>query len=184
MAMKIKKYSIWSVVTLLLFVAMLSPCWAGDTYNQTVSFKIGESYVMYYGTVDMTDDTVGNFYTQACFLHELNHNNAFIYAVCSEAGTEDVNVTAEYSMDRTTWLAGTAIDGLDQLGTTSLVDTINVVTGAQQNAYYVGRWIRLKFDGQTGNGDTTVSWWMVFRKNTPYVGSRGEASWYGVMNKI
>jgi hypothetical protein len=173
---------------LFALILVLVPCllFAGDTYNQTVSVKVGESYVMYYGTVDMSDDSTGNFYTQAMFLHDLNLGNGYLWAVCSNpnTGTEDVNVTCQYSMDRTTWLSDTALDGFDALGTTSVCDTVNVITGTNSTKFRTGRWIRILFDGQTGNTECTVSWWLILPKNEPFLGSKLDKSWYGIENKL
>lgn len=181
-----KKYSIFAVIFLLLLLVTM-PAMAGDTYNYAVSTKIGENYVLYYGTVNTTSDSIGNHYTQAMFIQELTANNAYIWAVTSNpnTGTEKVDVTAQYSMDRTTWISSTAaIDGLNDLGATSVPDTINVIVGARQVAYGPARWMRILFDGQAGNTKCTVTWYVLLRKSEDFRGSKGDQSWYGVMDKL
>jgi len=174
------KYNLFKIGILIVLLLAFSVCgWAGTTDDETVSVKIGETYVLYYGTIDMSDDTTGTFKTQAMHFQELSEGTAYAYVVCSEAGTEDVNVTAEYSMDGTNFVAASAIDGLDACGTTAKQDTVDIITGVEQVKHRVGKWIRLSFVGQTGNGDTTISWWILFRKGEPFRGSGGDKSWYG-----
>lgn len=125
----------------------------------------GFDYVRYYGTVDMSDDTTGSHYTQAFLIGNANAVDGMLQAACSEAGTEDVNVFVEYSHDRTTWTAGTTDGDLDALGTTTVNDTLGIAAGVDQILYHNLIWARLHFDGQTGNGDTTVTWSVSLRKN-------------------
>ena len=80
--------------------------------------------------------------------------------------------------------AKTAIDGLNDLGATSVADTINIIIGARQPQYAPARWMRILFDGQAGNTKCTVSWWVLFRKSEGFIGSKGDQSWYGVMDKL
>ena len=179
-----RKYSLWAVVVLLLALVVAMSARAGDTDDYAVSVKIGETYVLYYGTVSMVLDSIGNHYTQAMHIQELTQGNAYIWALTSNpnTGTEDVDVTAQYSMDGTTWLAGSGIDGLTQMGATSVADTVNIITAVRQAAYAPAKWTRILFDGQTGNTKCVVSWWMLFRKGEPFRGSGGDRSWYGVQN--
>jgi len=169
----VNTFFIGFVLMFLFLILFWSNAFSGDTYNYAVTTKGNlESKLIYQGKIDMSDDTTGNHYTKWMYITDFNNNDAYIWAVCSEAGTEDVNVTAEYSMNAdstsTGFVAGTAIDGLDALGTTPKVDTVNVVTGTADVKFKAARMVRFKFDGQTGNGDTTVSWWFVLRRNAVY----------------
>ncbi|MBC8458851.1 MAG: hypothetical protein H8D67_12730 [Deltaproteobacteria bacterium] len=155
---------IFAVLVLALFVSM--PAFSGDTYEQTVNREIFPTGVMYWGTVDMTSDSVGNFYTDAMFVGNCNTNNAFIWAYCSEAGTEDVNVFAQYAqMPDGTYVLAAEASGkiIDALGTTATQDTITVTAGVSCKVYPTARWLSLKFDGQTGNPLTTVTWYVFLK---------------------
>lgn len=160
------------VMIVLMVLLWCAGAFAGDLYNTDVKVEMGKSYVIYYGTVDTVN--TDNSYTQWMNISGMNHDASYIWAVCSNvAGTEDVNVLVEYSMDRTNAVATTlnsgALDDMDQLSTTTKYDTISTIGGAACPVYKAKpKWFRVKFDGQSGNGATTISWWCVFRKDTPY----------------
>lgn len=165
---------------LMILVLCMAPfVFSGDTYDQTVySIDLGKT-IIFYGTVDMSSDTVGNFYTQAIDITDINADHCYVTAVCSEGGTEDVNALVQYSQDKTTWLNETknsaAIDGLDAIGTTTKVDTVDVLVGASSTCYKSFRYMCLKFDGQTGNPDITVTWYLVFQKRNDLGKVEGKA---------
>ncbi len=150
---------------LILFVSM--PVFAGDTYEQAVSMKILPTGVVYSGTVDMTADSIGNFYTNAMYIGCCNSNNAMIQAVCSNVtGTEDVNVFAQYAQtpDGTYVLASEASGSIiDALSTTTINDTINVTTAVGCKVYPTNLWLSLKFDGQASSGLTTITWYVFLK---------------------
>lgn len=148
-----------AVVVLSGFTAIL-----GTTYNQAVSVSEGQTSVSYYGTVDMTADTTGTWYTQDMYIADMNESAAYIRAVASNvAGTEDVNVTVEFSNDRITW--DTVGDVIDNLSTTVKYDTLSTVAGVALAQFKTNRWMRIKFVGQTGNPATTISWYAFLQKN-------------------
>ena len=106
-------------------------------------------------------------------ISDLNSGHCYIGAICSDVtGTEDVNVLVEYSFDRTNALATAlnsgAIDDMDALGTTMKIDTVDVIGGANCGYYKAALWMRLKFDEQTNNPATVISWWLTFKKNEPF----------------
>jgi len=158
------KKSLFSIFAILLlgfsFMAM------GDTYNYTTSADEGATYVRYLGQVSLASDSVGNHYTEAFYIGDSNQNTAYTSLVCSNvAGTEDVNVYLECSQDRLNWVT---ISGVlkDQLTTTQVYDTLNVIMGVNRLEYKSSVWARLKFDGQTNNPSTTVTWSAYLPKNT------------------
>lgn len=168
------------VICLALLLMFQTLLFAGDTYEQAVSRKVFASGVLYYGTVDMTADSIGNFYTNAMFVGNCNTNNAHIWAVCSNvSGTEDVNVFAQYSqLPDGTYIDAAQASGkiIDALSTTTVTDTINVTVGVACTVYPTARWLSLKFDGQTANPLTTVSWYVFLKFDTP-IGSDWVKNW-------
>ena len=155
-----KKIFLTSFLILLMIGLALS-----YVENHKAYVKVGKSYIMYYGTVDMSSEAEGNHYTQALFIAEFNEGHGYLSAVCSEVGIEDVDVYVEYSQDLSTWVSGGEITGLNGLGTTMKTDTVDVINGAQNIRWKAWRWIRFKFDGQAGNDDTTVTWRFLLMRN-------------------
>lgn len=155
-----------AVLVLSGFTAIL-----GTTYNQTVNISEGETTVSYYGTVDMSADTTGTWYTQDMYIGDMNESAAYIRAVASDVtGTEDVNVTVEFSNDRLTW--DTVGDVIDNLNTSVVYDTLSTVAGTALAQYKANRWMRIKFVGQTGNPSTTLTWYAFLQKNAGASDSR------------
>src|SRR5690606_16601407 len=105
-------------------------------------------------------------YTQAFYIGDANQNTASVSLVCSDVtGTEDVDVFLELSQDRLNWITiSTALK--DQLQTTLVYDTLNIIGGVNLQQYKNSVWARLKFDGQANNPSTTVSWSAFLPKNT------------------
>jgi len=136
--------------------------------------------VRYYGTVSTTvagTDSVGIDYTKACFIANLNSSNAYFYTIMTNStrGTEDANISVQYSLDRTTWFLGSQASGVikDQQSTTATIDTLNVQTGVTDPNYDVGLYVRLKWDYQAANpAENTGSWSIVFTKPTGLYGKK------------
>jgi len=164
--MCLRKIFLFAMVLVMLF-AFIIPVYAGDTYEQTVRRRVFSTGVLFYGTVDMTADSVGSWYTNSMFIGNCNTNNAMIWAICSNVtGTEDVNVFAQYSQEYDgTWVLADSASGkiIDALGTTTKRDTINVIDGVNDSTYPAARWLSLKFIGQTSNPLTTVSWYVFLK---------------------
>ena len=168
------------LIFLAIALLMVSQLWAGDVYDETVKRRETKTRVIYYGTVTFAAaDLTDSHWTQFFQIDDCNASGkAGLYptigAVCSNvAGTEDVNVIAHYSMNMDTSIVSSLNSGvvIDQVVTTMLIDTLNYYAGAA-DAYFQGaRWMRLVFDGQTGNPATTVSWWVSLAKNDPNAGA-------------
>ena len=97
--------------------------------------------------------------------------NCFIAAYTNNQSGDDVDVFVEYSPDRSTWKLSTQASGkiLDDLnGGTLQADTVNVVAATADVLYNSTIWMRLKYDGQTGNPEaTTVTFFLKFTKTVP-----------------
>lgn len=154
---------------LLLFALLcVFPLFAGaqDTYDYSVSIDEGLSFVRYTGSLNVFPDTTGNHYTQAMFIGDLNQNTGMFQGICSNVpGTESVNVLLQVSNDRLNWVE-IASPLRSALATTAVYDTVNVIQGVNRIEYRNSVWMRLKFDGQTGNPRTTISWSVYLPKNT------------------
>jgi hypothetical protein len=134
-------------------------------YDKAVSKRDLPGRVIYFGSVAFADSASGtNYYTQAMLVSPFSAANAYGYFVCSEVGTEDVNVFVEYSNDRLTWYAGTTNSSLDAVGTTAKTDTLNIVAGAHDMIYHTFVWVRLKFTAGQAINSTTITWSVGFDK--------------------
>lgn len=177
------------VVVLLSFLAATS-LFPAVTQDQTVSVKEGTDYVMYYGSVDMNADSTGKFYTQWFYIHGLNQNSAYIaaYATDESGETEDINTFLKFAMkpDSTvqfSWTDEDTLNDMDQMtyGTTKK-DTIDIDEGVTNLSYKTARYMRILFQGMSGNPDgTDVYWYVLFQKpeNSTAWGGRGDRlAWY------
>lgn len=165
----------------LLIVLLVPLVFSASYYNETVSKLDVPGKVVYYGTTTFADSASGTiYYTQAFFIAPYTAAYAYGYFVCSEAGTEDVNVFLEYSNDRTTWYAGTTNSALDAVGTTAKMDTLNIIAGAEDEPYRTFVWARLKFVAGGAINSTTISWSVGFDKPSGLQNKKNAA----VLNKI
>lgn len=152
----------WMILAALLLVC--APVLAGTHYNETVNVTTEantKGQIIYHGTVTFADSASGAiYYTQAMWIGGCNVNNLYGYLVCSEVGTEDVDVTLEYSRDLVTWVAGSEVKNAQ--GTTATFDTLNIIAGAKQLPYLVFPWVRWKFlAGSTMSTNEMVLTWVV-----------------------
>jgi len=161
-------------VLIIAFAIGLALAATATTYNNATYFEEGEvgtNYVLYYGTVaTTTSDSIGYDYTKPMYIAPFTEYNCFYYLVMSNSarGTEDCNVYVEYSFDRLTWFVGSAASGKikDQLTTTAVSDTLNIIVGVEDTNYKIAPWMRLKFDYEAGNPAlTTTTWKLRFFKN-------------------
>jgi hypothetical protein len=182
--------SLRSILCVVLLALFAMPAFALDDHkNAGTAFVYEDDFiVMFYGTqapTGMNPDSTTNWYTKAFYIGDCNAGHAFVGAVTSEyaatAVTIDVNVYIEHALylgGSESWLAGPVASGivLDQLtGTTVQNDTLDNYgpAGATESVihnrfYNTMPWMRLKFDGQTGNAkNAVVSWWVSFTKKTP-----------------
>ena len=157
------------------FAAGTSTLWNRDTYKDEGA--PGSAWVHYYGstaTVIANTDSIGTHYTKAMWIGDYNQLNCYYSMVMSNSarGTEDCNVTIQYSADGdTSWYAGSVSSGKikDQLTTMQVQDTVNVIVGVNDDNYPTGLWCRLKFENQAGNPYlTTLTWHLFFRKDPTF----------------
>jgi hypothetical protein len=184
---------------LILFIAALMlvsiPAFSGSTsavYNSPTFCQegpAGTGWVMYYGYTDSCSvantDSTGDHYTKAMWIPYYTESDCFFNMQSSNSagGTEDCNVYVEYSYDRTTWFVGSANSGkiYDQLTTTMVADTLNVIVGSRDTFYKTAPWMRLHFDWQAGNPCGSVtSWRLIFRKPAAYT----KYPTYNIQNKL
>lgn len=162
----IKAFATVPVLYILLLLAAI-PAIAGENYNQVVTAKNdAKSGVLEYSWSFTMTDSTGNYYTKAMRIDGIERDkDGTLETVCSEVGTENVDVFAEYSSDLKTWIAGTTDADLDALGTTQVSDTVGVSAGIDQKlTFRTLKWMRYKYAGQSGNQQTTVSGRLTLRK--------------------
>lgn len=168
-----------SFITGLLLVGLMATlvyAAATGTVKNTDSYytegPVGSNYVKYWGVTDATaaTDSVGIHYSKALYIAPFagttTYALVFLDMYNSALGTEDCNVSMEYSNDLATWVAGAGVIK-DQLTTTEVVDTVNVVTGTTDGRFNTFDYMRFKFDYQTGNPTLTyVTWVLRLQKPT------------------
>lgn len=139
---------------------------SAQTYNTPVTTVEGATYVRYTGSVDMTTDSTGSHYTQAMSIADANSGSGAVQLrLPNVTGTEDVNVFVEFSYDLLNWSAiSTAVT--DGLSTTVVYDSLHSVGGADLFEFESSVWMRLHFDGQSGNPSNTLYWNVYLPKNT------------------
>ena len=134
-----------------------------QTYDAPVNVTEGSTYVRYMANVKITAETAT--YTQAMLLAEANRDTAFIRAYFANLeGSEDVDVTIEFSNDLKKWTAGSATL-ITALGSSAVYDTLNVVEGAEYAQYHGSVWFRLVFSGQTSNPTNIATFDLFLPKN-------------------
>lgn len=162
-----KKMVILFVTTGLLLLPVQS--YAADSYNNSVSVRESKDGVAFYSVQAFTAGATDSHYTQAMYIGDMNLYNIFCAAWTNTTVADDVNLLIEYSIDRTTWVSATIGSGklFDDLnGGTVQADTLNVIDGAADGLYHAMIWMRLVFDGQTGNTTpVTVTWTVHGTKN-------------------
>lgn len=148
------------LLTLFATVAM------GQTYDTPTSASEGSTYVLYSGEVDMTAGAEDSYYTQALYIGDSNQSiGGLMVEVGDSTGTEDINIFVEYSQDLLTWNPiSTAAKDLQGAGTDFY--TINDIGGSTLDEFTSAVYVRLHFDGQTGNPALVVDWSLYLPKNT------------------
>lgn len=155
------KKSIFSF--LILMFALALPV-LSQTYDSPVTEVEGASYIRYTGAAAIT--TTESTYTQAMHIGDANQGIGTVtLSLPDVTGTEDVNVFVEFSQDLLTWTSISAAVK-DQLSTTAAFDSVHVVAGTTLIEFKGSVWMRLHFDGQTGNPTNTLTWSVFLPKNS------------------
>jgi hypothetical protein len=158
------KILILLIVPLLIGLPLMA---AESNYDESVTDVDFPGKLTYKGTVTFSDSGSGDaYYTQAFSISGVADAYGYGRFVCSEVGTEDVNVFVEYSIDKTTWTAGTTDSDLDAVGTTAVNDTIGIVQGSAEYLYQTYPYARLKFVAGQAINATTMTWSISFNKDS------------------
>lgn len=154
------------LVLLMLFYCV--SIFAADTTNTAVNIEETEYFVMYYGTATFgvaggTDD-VTTQWMKVDFIDWINSLGTLQVWATDIAGTEDYNGFIEFSnttVGANFFYLATDTD-LDALAITVKWDTVGV---AMAKKIYGVKYMRLRFDGQTGNPNSlVVNWYITFVK--------------------
>lgn len=154
-----------------LIVCLFAQMFAADNYNQTVTL-IAEGSKFKLLRVDafaMTDQE-GNYYSEPINLGGWNTVDGYIQIQhTNETGTEDIDVTLQYSYTKSnfgTWTDGGSDGDLEQLtGGTTLNDTLGIADTVDQIVFHDSLWMRVKVDGQASNPATTVTIYVWLNKS-------------------
>jgi hypothetical protein len=122
------------------------------TKNTAVTAVEGDGFYSYRGTVSAL--ALNSAVTRAMYVGEVRRADSLYFRAVNAnvVGTEDVDVFVEFSADRANWQrSATAV--LTQVSTT-LMQSAKVPPTAGRGQL----WMRLRFDGQTGNPSTTLRW--------------------------
>ena len=145
----------------------------GTVNNTTTRVQVGPKgtdMVLFDGqtTTTVATDSIGIHYTKAMYIADFIGSTTYAYFfldMYNADGTEDCNVSVEYCFDPAdnAWVAGAANSGVikDNLTTTAVTDTLNVIDASNDTNFNIYPWMRLKFDYQAGNPTGTYVWWYV-----------------------
>lgn len=150
---------------LLMLLALAGPATAvlAQTFDTPATPDEGHTYIHYFGTVDMSPDSLDSYHTQALLVGNANQGAAILQGIAADStGTEDINIFAEFSQDLKSWhqLTPAVVDSQ------SITVTYTSLHTAAGDTLDGSLWLRLHFDGQTGNSPTTVRWDVFLPKNT------------------
>ena len=159
------KSKLFFLVIIIMALLSFSVLMAATHYDEDVTVVDRTGILIYKGTVTFADSASGAiYYTQAMLIGAVNATDGYARYICSEKGTEDVNVFYEYSMDGTNWYVGTTDANVDAVGTTAVLDTIGIVAGTNEFKFHSAAWYRIKFVAGQAIGSTTVTWVNSFKK--------------------
>lgn len=167
-------------LAVLIVLLLIVPSFGADNYSDynTNVVNIDESYasIRYYGSIDISSDQTGNFYTQPFKIADCNENYGYLYIVVENDGSaEDVNVFVEVcDKPNGTWVTLTTDSDLDALANTAVADTLGIAQGADALKCKTFGWARLKLDGQSGNDGETVNFSAMYRKDSATSDNLGE----------
>ena len=159
-----KALNIFLILALVFLLGQMFTVQAAETnYNEVVNKAEHHGGLVYYGTVTFADSGNGDaYYTQKMKISASNYADGYARFICSEVGTEDVNIYTEISHDGTTWIALDTDADLDAVGTTAVVDTIGLEQGTDQLLYHASPYLRFKMEAGQAMNSTIVTWnyWM------------------------
>ena len=143
---------------------------AADTYDKNVTLIAeGAKFKLLRVDAFTMTDSEGNYYSEPINLGGWNVSDGYIQITHANiTGTEDVDVTYQYSYTKSnfgTWTAGTADANVTQLtGGTAANDTLGIAGGTDQILFHNSLWMRVKYDGQTGNPQVTLTTYIWLNK--------------------
>lgn len=177
----IRKFNEWLLrlfpLVLLAFITLMSPqnvlATAGTHYEGTSGYDsitttvAYEDYelVIYKVVFDMTADTTGTYYSNMCLISFIDRSTTayMVGQTTNRAGTEDVNITLQYSMSGNPTVAasaaGIATETLDQLTASTMKS--EDLTGLSKTSVYLS----VKAVGQTSNSAHTCTVWVAVPKS-------------------
>jgi len=155
---------------LVFLVISYSSVFAADTTNVVVNFIEQDGWILFYGPATFSQKTsagTDNSITQWMDISKLdiaNNPGEIQLWITNIAGTEDVNGFIQFSNTTTgaDFQHLTTDADLDQIQTTVKFDTVGISETIKCNG---ARYMRLYFDGQTGNPDgASLNWYIFFTK--------------------
>lgn len=135
-----------------------------DSITTTVAYE-DYDLVIYKVVFDMTADTTGTYYSNMCFIGFIDRDQTtyMVGQTTNRAGTEDVNITLQYSLAENptvaTSVAGIATETLDQLTASTMKS--EDLTGLSKSALFLS----VKAVGQTSNSAHTCTVWISVPKS-------------------
>lgn len=151
--MKLKPFSI------LILLLVVSFAFAVDTIsNKAVSARHDGGRFHYHAAVAVDSIASGDInYTQAMYIPA--NSNFYARVISSEVGTEDFNIFFEFASDpEGTWVVDATNSAFDAVGTTAVLDTVNVIGGAASKLAEILPWMRVKIvNGQAITAAATVT---------------------------
>ena len=152
--------------------------------NQTTTSSDPWGVMVYSATISLSLLTTGDiYYSQAMLIGCADKSKySWLDVVCTEVGTEDINVFIEYSNTPSvaaSWVAGTTDPNLDAVGSTLVRDTIGVVTGTACQKYQSYAYARLKFVPGT---TITTGGYLTFRLGLPKIAGLAKSACASVSN--
>lgn len=114
----------------------------------------------------MSSDGEASYYTQVLYVGDANQGVSGLSVELGDStGTEDLNVLVEFSHDRLNWNS-ISTAAIDAAAAGYNVGTIHDIGGSNLVEFDGALYMRLHFDGQTGNPAATVDWNLYLPKNT------------------
>jgi len=162
------------LIAILAFGLQVQPAQAADVDNKVVkTFETLNTIVFFNTTSFSATDSTDDLNTQAFYIGDRDRTQPIMFEIFGSATSGfDVNVffhgtlsapTSGDSIDTAAFLAGTTNTAdLDDIGSaTVLIDTVEVVSGVNDDHIDNAEWLYVEFDGQAGNPAAQTMTWSV-----------------------